>query len=205
MTFRIHNTVLTLRFGFFAVLAVLLTLDGGVHVLPALLAVAVHETGHILAAKLCGMQINRSRSARSAFTWRGRRQASAIFVAPSCRLRGRLQIYLASCCFCRCRVPILPCSSRCSRSTCCPPYRWTAAPRFTVCCAAHLVKKRPSDITVSSVLLAAYPRHARVFGFDFYGLQLYAFVFGGLHLILLNSETAGEHVLKFPRCSVIIK
>ena len=54
MTFRIHNTVLTLRFGFFAVLAVLLTLDGGVHVLPALLAVAVHETGHILAAKLCG-------------------------------------------------------------------------------------------------------------------------------------------------------
>lgn len=36
MTFRIHNTVLTLRFGFFAVLAVLLTLDGGVHVLPAL-------------------------------------------------------------------------------------------------------------------------------------------------------------------------
>ena len=57
MTFRIHNTVLTLRFGFFAVLAVLLTLDGGVHVLPALLAVAVHETGHILAAKLCGMQI----------------------------------------------------------------------------------------------------------------------------------------------------
>ena len=57
MTFRIHNTVLTLRFGFFAVLAVLLTLDGGVHVLPALLAVTVHETGHILAAKLCGMQI----------------------------------------------------------------------------------------------------------------------------------------------------
>ena len=52
MTFRIHNTVLTLRFGFFAVLAVLLTLDGGVHVLPALLAVAMHET-----AKLCGMQI----------------------------------------------------------------------------------------------------------------------------------------------------
>ena len=43
MTFRIHNTVLTLRFGFFAVLAVLLTLDGGVHVLPALLAVAVHS------------------------------------------------------------------------------------------------------------------------------------------------------------------
>ena len=57
MTYRIHNTVLTLRFGFFAVLAMLLTLDGGVHVLPALLAVAVHETGHILAAKLCGMQI----------------------------------------------------------------------------------------------------------------------------------------------------
>ena len=57
MTFRIHNTVLTLRFGFFAALAVLLTLDGSVHVLPALLAVAVHETGHILAAKLCGMQI----------------------------------------------------------------------------------------------------------------------------------------------------
>ena len=49
MTFRIHNTELTLRFGFFAVLAVLLTLDGGVHVLPALLAVAVHEAGHILA------------------------------------------------------------------------------------------------------------------------------------------------------------
>ena len=47
MTFRIHNTVLTLRFGFFAVLAVLLTLDGGVHVLPALLAVAVHETVQI--------------------------------------------------------------------------------------------------------------------------------------------------------------
>ena len=52
MTFRIHNTVLTLRFGFFAVLTLLPTLDSGVHVLPALLEVDVHETRHILAAKL---------------------------------------------------------------------------------------------------------------------------------------------------------
>ena len=104
MTFRIHNTVLTLRFGFFAVLAVLLTLDGGVHVLPALLAVAVHETGHILAAKLCGMQIKSVTFGALGIHMAGRRQASAIFVAPSCRLRGRLQIYLASCCFCRCRA-----------------------------------------------------------------------------------------------------
>lgn len=57
MTFRIHNIKLTLRFGFFAVLAVVLTLDGGAHVLSAFLAVTVHEAGHILAAKLCGMQI----------------------------------------------------------------------------------------------------------------------------------------------------
>ena len=141
MTFRIHNTELTLRFGFFAVLAVLLTLDGGVHVLPALLAVAVHETGHILAAKLCGMQIKSVTFGALGIHMAGE---TAIFVAPSCRLRGRLQIYLASCCFCRCRALILPCRSRCSRSTCCPPYRWMAAPRFTVCCAAHLVKKRPS-------------------------------------------------------------
>ena len=122
MTFRIHNTVLTLRFGFFAVLAVLLTLDGGVHVLPALLAVAVHETGHILAAKLCGMQIK-------SVTF----GALGIHMAGETASVGEFR-----------RVPILPCSSRCSRSTCCPPYRWTAAPRFAVCCAAHLVKKRPS-------------------------------------------------------------
>ena len=57
MTFRIHNTVLTLRFGFFAVLAVLLTLDGGVHVLPALRAVTVPETWHMRAAKMCATQI----------------------------------------------------------------------------------------------------------------------------------------------------
>ena len=50
MTFRIHNTVLTLRFGFFAVLAVLLTLDGGVHVLPAVPL----DGGTALYCLLCG-------------------------------------------------------------------------------------------------------------------------------------------------------
>ena len=139
MTFRIHNTVLTLRFGFFAVLAVLLTLDGGVHVLPALLAVAVHETGHILAAKLCGMQIKSVTFGALGIHMAGETASVGDFRRAVVSLAGRLQIYLASCCFCRCRAPILPCSSRCSRSTCCPPYRWTAAPRFTVCCAAHLV------------------------------------------------------------------
>ena len=57
MTFRIGNTELTARFGFFAVLAVMLCLDGGAHVLPAMLACAVHESGHIGMARLCGMRI----------------------------------------------------------------------------------------------------------------------------------------------------
>lgn len=161
--------------------------------------------GTFWAAKLCGMQIKSVTFGALGIHMAGETASVAIFVAPSCRLRGRLQIYLASCCFCRCRAPILPCSSRCSRSTCCPPYRWTAAPRFTVCCAAPFSEKTAERANNRVVRPSgAYPRHARVFGFDFYGLQLHAFVFGGLHLILLNSETAGEHVLKFPRCSVII-
>lgn len=57
MTFRIGNAEVTARFGFFAVLAVMLCLDGGAHVLPAMLACAVHEGGHIGMARLCGMQI----------------------------------------------------------------------------------------------------------------------------------------------------
>ena len=57
MTFRIGNAEVTARFGFFAVLAVMLCLDGGAHVLPAMLACAVHEGGHIGMARLCGMRI----------------------------------------------------------------------------------------------------------------------------------------------------
>lgn len=57
MTFRIRNTEITLRFGFIAVLALLLTLDGGQYVLPAILSCTVHESGHILAAWLCGMHL----------------------------------------------------------------------------------------------------------------------------------------------------
>ncbi len=57
MTFRIADTAVTARFGFFAAIAVLLCLDGGAHVLPAMLACAVHEGGHLLAARLCGMRI----------------------------------------------------------------------------------------------------------------------------------------------------
>ena len=57
MTFRVGKTELTVRFGFFAVLAVVLCLDGGAHALPAVLACAVHEGGHMLAARLCGMRI----------------------------------------------------------------------------------------------------------------------------------------------------
>ena len=57
MTFRIHNTNIKLNFGFFAVLAALLCLDGGAHVLPVFSAVILHEAGHILAAKLCGMKL----------------------------------------------------------------------------------------------------------------------------------------------------
>lgn len=57
MTFQIRNTEITLRFGFFAVLAVMLCLGGGGHVLPAALACAAHESGHILAAHLCGIRI----------------------------------------------------------------------------------------------------------------------------------------------------
>ncbi|MGN0477853.1 MAG: M50 family metallopeptidase, partial [Hominenteromicrobium sp.] len=57
MTFRIHDTEITVRFGFLAVLALMLCFDGGQHVLPAVLACAVHEGGHLLAARLCGMRV----------------------------------------------------------------------------------------------------------------------------------------------------
>lgn len=57
MTFRIHNTEITARFGFFAVLALMLCLDGGAHMPPAALACLVHEGGHLLAAHFCGMRI----------------------------------------------------------------------------------------------------------------------------------------------------
>ena len=138
MTFRIHNTVLTLRFGFLRCWPCCSTLDGGVHVCPHFWRWRCMRQGTFWQQSCAACRSNRSRSAHSAFTWRGRRQASAIFVAPSCRLRGPfanlsfLLLFAAA-------APILPCSSRCSRSTCCPPYRWTAAPRF-YCCAAFSEK-----------------------------------------------------------------
>ena len=136
MTFRIHNTVLTLRFGFFAVLAVLLTLDGGVHVLPALLAVAVHETGHILAAKLCGMQIKSVTFGALGIHMAGETASVGDFRRAVVSLAGPFANLLSF-------LLLLP-LPRAYSAVQLPPYRWTAAPRFTVCCAAHLVKKRPS-------------------------------------------------------------
>lgn len=61
MIFRIHNTRITLQFGFFAVPALVLCLGGGEHFLPAVLSCAVHEAGHIIAAWLCGMRIGEIR------------------------------------------------------------------------------------------------------------------------------------------------
>ena len=61
MTFRIHNTQITLQFGFFAVVALILCFCGGEQALPAFAACAVHECGHIAAAYLCGMQIEEIR------------------------------------------------------------------------------------------------------------------------------------------------
>lgn len=206
MTFRIHNTVLTLRFGFFAVLAVLLTLDGGVHVLPALLAVAVHETGHILAAKLCGMQIKSVTFGALGIHMAGETASVGDFRRAVVSLAGPFANLLSF-------LLLLPLPSAYSavQLTLFAFHVLPAVPLdggtalYCLLRGTFSEKTAERTITVSSVLLGAYPRHARVFGFDFYGLQLHAFVFGGLHLILLNSETAGEHVLKFPRCSVIIK
>ena len=196
MTFRIHNTVLTLRFGFFAVLAVLLTLDGGVHVLPALLAVAVHETGHILAAKLCGMQIKSVTFGALGIHMAGETASVGDFRRAVVSLAGPLANLLSFLLL----LP-LPRAYPAVQLTLFAFHVLPAVPLDGGTALYCLLRGTFSEKTASG----AYPRHARVFGFDFYGLQLYAFVFGGLHLILLNSETAGEHVLKFPRCSVIIK
>lgn len=57
LTFRLRNTAVQLRFGFFAVMALLLVLDGGQHVPAMLLACAVHESGHLLMARLVGMPV----------------------------------------------------------------------------------------------------------------------------------------------------
>lgn len=122
---------------------------------PALLAVAVHETGHILAAKLCGMQIKSVTFGALGIHMAGETASVGDFRRAVVSLAGPFANLLSFLLLCRCRVPILPCSSRCSRSTCCPPYRWTAAPRFTVCCAAPFSEKTAErTITVSSVLLA---------------------------------------------------
>lgn len=58
LSLRIRNTRLEIRFGFLAVPALILTLGGGAHLLPALFAAAVHEAGHILAAHICGARIH---------------------------------------------------------------------------------------------------------------------------------------------------
>ena len=57
MTFRLFDVKITLRFGFFAVPALVLCLGGGEYFWPALLACAVHEAGHILMAFPCGVRI----------------------------------------------------------------------------------------------------------------------------------------------------
>lgn len=51
----------SVSFGFCAVLAALLSVDGGTRFLPALLGCAVHEGGHMLAARLLGMEIREIR------------------------------------------------------------------------------------------------------------------------------------------------
>ena len=57
ITLRICETKVTLQFGFFAVPALVLCLGGGAYFLPSMLACAVHEAGHIVMAKLCGVRI----------------------------------------------------------------------------------------------------------------------------------------------------
>ena len=57
LTFRIRNTQVVLRFGFFAVWAAVLCLEKGGELLPVFLAYTLHEAGHIAAAYLCAMPV----------------------------------------------------------------------------------------------------------------------------------------------------
>ena len=131
---------------------------------------------------------NRSRSAHSAFTWQGRRQASAIFVAPSCRLRGRLQIYLSFLLL----LP-LPRAYPAVQLTLFAFHVLPAVPLGGGTALYCLLRGTFSEKTAERTITVSCRPLALTLGtlgfsvLRFYGLQLYAFVFGGLHLILLNS------------------
>ena len=57
LTFRVRNTRVVLRFGFFAVWAAVLCLENSGELLPVFLAYTLHEAGHITAAYLCAMPV----------------------------------------------------------------------------------------------------------------------------------------------------
>lgn len=61
MRFELFGTRVCVTFGCFALLAALLPLENGAAFLPALLACAVHEGGHLLAARAVGMRVREVR------------------------------------------------------------------------------------------------------------------------------------------------
>lgn len=58
MSFRIFNMDVEVGFGFFAVPALILCIDGGEGFIAAMLACAVHEAGHALASRICRIRIS---------------------------------------------------------------------------------------------------------------------------------------------------
>ncbi len=58
ISFRLCNINFCFRFGFFLIPALILCFENGTCFLPILLAYMVHESGHIIAARFCGMHIS---------------------------------------------------------------------------------------------------------------------------------------------------
>ncbi len=93
MTCDLFGVRISFGFGFFAVLAALLSVENGTRFLPAVLACAVHEGGHILAANRLGMAIREIRFSALGIRITGNtaalshwRRAAVSFAGPAANL-----------------------------------------------------------------------------------------------------------------------
>ncbi len=92
--FILFDARIQLGFGFFLIPALVLCYESGGYFLPIMLAYAVHELGHIIAARICGMQITEIRFGALGIQMKGNMQALPRLRRAAISLSGPLTNFL---------------------------------------------------------------------------------------------------------------
>ena len=92
--FILFDARIRLGFGFFLIPALVLCFESGGYFLPIMLAYTVHEFGHIIAAKLCGMKITEIRFGALGIQMKGNTQALPRLRRAAISLSGPLMNFL---------------------------------------------------------------------------------------------------------------